>query len=65
MRSDDELIDVIRTFFTGAEKTQMYKYAGLGFTPEDKSKNIPVVKKKLQSELRVVDLKCFSSRQFC
>ena len=50
MRSGDELIDVIRTFFTGAEKTQMYKYAGLGFTLEDKSKNIPVVKKKLQGK---------------
>ena len=64
MRFDDELIDVIRTFFTGAEKTQMYKYAGLGFTLEDKSKNIPVVKKKLQSKFGMTNLKCFSKWKY-
>jgi len=43
----------------------MSYYSNVWFAFEYKSKNISIVKKKLQSELRVVDLKRFSYRKFC
>ena len=43
----------------------MDKYAEIRFTLEYKTENIPVVKKKLQSKFRMIDLECFSKGQFC
>ncbi|KMP11001.1 hypothetical protein UZ36_05840 [Candidatus Nitromaritima sp. SCGC AAA799-C22] len=56
----DDFFEVVRTFLAGTEKTPVYEDAVFWIPLENQTENIPVIEKKLQDELGVLDLKCFS-----
>ncbi len=61
LRFGDDFIEVMRTFFTGAEETPVYTDTVFRASFENVPENITVVEEELQCELRrVVDLEGFS-----
>jgi hypothetical protein len=64
LRSGDDLIEVIWTFFTGAEETPVYTDTVFRASFENVPENITVVDEELQCELRrVIDLEGFPQRK--
>ena len=63
LRSGDDLIEVIWTFFTGAEETPVYTDTVFRVSFENVPENITVVDEELQCELRVIDLEGFPQRK--
>ncbi len=63
LRSGDDFIEVMWTFFAGAEETPVYTDTVFRVSFENVPKNITVVDEELQCELRVIDLEGFPQRK--
>ena len=63
LRSGDDFIEVMWTFFAGAEETPVYTDTVFRVSFENVPENITVVDEELQCELRVIDLEGFPQRK--